>query len=65
VRKVRDVLECMHVDTSEGGAVMSRWGFRSVHYLEVKKHCKTLGDQGVCPLLRVSTRRGSTVSQVH
>jgi len=25
----------MHVDTSEGGAVMSRCGFRSVHYLDV------------------------------
>jgi len=39
VRKVRDVwewLKCMHVDTSEGGAVMSRCGFRSVRYLEVK-----------------------------
>ena len=29
-------LNCMHVDTSEGGAVMSRCGFRSVRYLEVK-----------------------------
>ena len=28
-------LNCMHVDTSEGGAVMSRCGFRSVRYLEV------------------------------
>jgi len=28
-------LNCMHVDTSEGGAVMSRCGFRSVHYLDV------------------------------
>ena len=40
-RKVRDVwewLNCMH--TSEGGAVMSRCGFRSVHYLEVKIRCK-------------------------
>jgi len=39
LRKVRDVwewLNCMHVDTSEGGAVMSRCGFRSVRYLEVK-----------------------------
>ena len=39
VRKVRDVwewLNCMYVDTSEGGAVMSRCGFRSVRYLEVK-----------------------------
>ena len=37
VCKVRDVWEwlyCMHVDTSEGGAVMSRCGFRSVCYLE-------------------------------
>ena len=51
VRKVRDVWEhgyypwwewrnCMHVDTSEGGAVMSRCGFRSVRYLEVKIRCK-------------------------
>ena len=30
----------MHaVESSEGGAVMSRCGFRSVHYLEVKVHC--------------------------
>jgi len=43
VRKVRDVwewLNCMHVDTSEGGAVMSRCGFRSVRYLEVKIRSK-------------------------
>ena len=43
VRKVRDVwewLNCIHVDTSEGGAVMSRCGFRSVRYLEVKIRCK-------------------------
>ena len=43
VRKVHDMwewLNCMHVDTSEGGAVMSRCGFRSVRYLEVKIHCK-------------------------
>ena len=43
VRKVRDVwewLSCMHVDTSEGGAVMSRCGFRSVRYLEVIIRCK-------------------------
>ena len=43
VHKVRDVwewLNCMHVDTSEGGAVMSRCGFRSVRYLEVKICCK-------------------------
>ena len=43
VRKVRDVwewLNCMHADTSEGGAVMSRCGFRSVRYLEVKIRCK-------------------------
>ena len=33
-------LNCMHVDTSEGGAVMSRCGFRSVRYLEVKIRCK-------------------------
>ena len=39
VHKVRDVwewLNCMHADASEGGAVMSRCGFRSVRYLEVK-----------------------------
>ena len=39
VRKVRDLwewLNCMLVNTSEGGAVMSRCGFRSVRYLEVK-----------------------------
>ena len=35
-------LNCMHVDTSEGGAVMSRCGFRSVRYLEVKSK-NTLG----------------------
>ena len=50
VHKVRDVwewLNCMHVDTSEGGAVMSRCGFRSVRYLEVKITLqKTLWDQG-------------------
>ena len=43
VHKVRDVwewLNCMHADTSEGGAVMSRCGFRSVRYLEVKIRCK-------------------------
>ena len=44
VRKVRygkwEWLNCMHVDTSEGGAVMSRCGFRSVRYLEVKIRCK-------------------------
>ena len=43
VHKVRDVwewLNCMHVDTSEGGAVMSRYGFRSVRYLKVKIRCK-------------------------
>jgi len=43
VRKVRDVwkwLNCMHVDTSEGGAVMSRCGFWSVRYLEIKIRCK-------------------------
>ena len=39
-------LNCMHIDTSEGGAVMSRCGFRSVRYLEVKYVAKTLWDQG-------------------
>jgi len=33
-------LHACRVDTSEGGAVMSRCGFRSVHYLEVKIRCK-------------------------
>jgi len=57
VRKVCDVwewLNCMPVDlarrlesdTSEAGAVMSRCGFRSVRYLEVKYVEKTLWDQG-------------------
>ena len=51
VHKVRDVwewLNCMymrfsyvHVDTSEGGVVMSRCGFRSVRYLEVIIRCKS------------------------
>ena len=43
VHKVRDVwewLNCMHVDTSEGGAVMSRCGFRSVRNLEIEIRCK-------------------------
>jgi len=43
MRKVRDVwewLNCVHVDTNEGGAVMSRCGFQSVRYLEVKISCK-------------------------
>jgi len=43
-RKVHGVwewLNCMHVDTSEGGVVMSRCGFRSVRYLEVKIRCKS------------------------
>ena len=43
MRKVRDVwewLNCMHVDTSEGGAVMSRCGFRSVRNLEIEIRCK-------------------------
>jgi len=34
----------VYLDTSEGGAVMSRCGFRSVPYLEVKIRCKK--DQG-------------------
>ena len=49
VHKVRDVwewLNCMHVDTSEGGAVMSRCGFRSVRYLEVKIR-NTAGIEGI------------------
>ena len=49
VHKVRDVWEWLNfmrvrVGTSEGGAVMSMCGFRSVRYLEVKIRCKsTLG----------------------
>ena len=49
VRKVRDVwewLNCMHIDTSEGGAVMPRCGFQSVRYLEVKYIAKMPWDQG-------------------
>ena len=43
VRKERDMwewLNCMRVDTSEGGAVMSRCGFQNVRYLEIKIRCK-------------------------
>ena len=43
MRKVRDVwewLKCMHVDTSEGGALISRCGLWSFRYLEVKIRCK-------------------------
>ena len=46
VHKVRDVwewLNCIHADASEGGAVMSRCGFRSVRYLEVKYVAITQG----------------------
>jgi len=66
VHKVLDVwewLSCMHVyvDTSEGGVVMSRCGFRSVHYLEVEIRCKnTLGPRivsAVCSLEVVASRR--------
>ena len=42
MHKVRDMwewLNYMHVDTSKGGAVMSRCGFRSIRYLEVKIRC--------------------------
>ena len=42
----RDVWEWLHVDTSEGGAVMSRCGFRSVRYLEVKIR-NTAGIEGI------------------
>ena len=37
---VAELHACTYVDTSEGGAVMSRCGFRSVRYLEVKIRCK-------------------------
>ena len=40
VRKVRDVREWLTCRYNEGGAVMSRCGFRSVRYLEVKRRCK-------------------------
>ena len=55
-------LNCMHVDTSEGGgAVMSKCGFRSVRYLEVKIRCKNaLGPRivsAVWSLEVVATRR--------
>ena len=33
-------LHARRYDASEGGAVMSRCGFRSVRYLEVKIRCK-------------------------
>ena len=61
VRKVRDVwewLNCMHVDTSEG-AVMSRCGFRSVRYLEVKIRCFGTKDS-----VRCSEFRGGRFSEV-
>ena len=63
-------LNCMHVhvDTSEGGAVMSRCGFRSVLYLEVKVRCKnTLGPRivsAVRSLEVVASRRFSEVANV-
>ena len=38
----------MHVDTSEGGAVMSKCGFRSVRYLEVKIRCFGTKDSVHC-----------------
>ena len=41
-------LNCMHVDTSEGGAVMSKCGFRSVRYLEVKIRCFGTKDSVRC-----------------
>ena len=54
-------LNCMHVDTSEGGAVMSRCGFWSVRYLEVKIRCKNaLGPRIVSAVRRlevVASRR--------
>ena len=59
--KVRDVwewLNCMHVDTSEGGSVMSRCGFQSVRYLEVKKRFGTKDS------VRCSEFRGGRFSEV-
>ena len=49
-------LNCMHVDTSEGGAVMSMCGFRSVHYLEVRF--------GTKDSVRCSEFRGGRFSEV-
>ena len=66
--KVRDVwewLNCMHVDTSEGGAVMSRCGFRSVRYLEVKIRCKNaLGPRIVSAVRSFGGGRFSEVANV-
>jgi len=42
----------VYVDTSEGGAVMSRCGFRSVPYLEVKIRCKNALGPRVVPAVR-------------
>ena len=71
VRKVRDVwawLNCMHVDASEGGAVMSRCGFRSVRYLEVKIRCKNALGPRIVSAVRslevVASRRLPMVLQV-
>ena len=44
---------------SEGGAVMSRCGFRSVHYLELKIQCKSALDSVLC-----SEFRGGCFSEV-
>ena len=66
MRKVREAwkwLNCMHIDTREGGAVMPRCGFRSVRYLEVKLkiRCKNaLGPRTV----RCSEFRGGRFSEV-
>ena len=46
-------------DTSEGGAVMSKCGFRSVCYLEVKIHCF-----GTKDCVRCSEFRGGRFSEV-
>ena len=65
VRKVRDVwdwLNCMHVDTSEGGATMARCGFRSVRYLEVKIRCKNALEPRI--VVRCSEFRGGRFSEV-
>ena len=68
VHKVRDVwewLNFMRVGTSEGGAVMSRCGFRSVRYLEVKIRCKSaLGPRDSVRCSEFGGGRFSEVSNV-
>ena len=68
VRKVSDLwewLNCMHVDTSEGGAVMSRCGFRSVRYLEVKiRYKKRFGTEDSVRCSELGGGRFSEVANV-